>query len=119
MRNEMWERTYSFHRTPPQTMIVSLKRNDVDPITGKDIKNNQPINITSTKFDLDFSNNKKYKYEINGTICHSGNTSDGHYVAYLKMKNESFLLLNDEAMESNKKLIDASTCVYAVFATLQ
>ena len=115
--NQVWLRSISIVEPLPKSLMMFVKRNMIDPITGLNIKNNDVIKIESMRFKMPQTNSI---YEITGTMAHSGTITAGHYVSYVPKKIKTgFIKLDDDTFADNQTFTQASTNLSAVFAQLQ
>ena len=115
--NQVWLRSTKIVEPFPKSLMIFLKRNMINPITGLNMKNNDIIKIKSMKFKMPTTN--KF-YSITGTMAHSGTIRAGHYVSYVpKLNQNSFIKLDDDKFADNQTFTHASTNLCSVFAQLE
>lgn len=73
----------------PNVLVLHLKRFSYGNLFGKITRHVQfPLELTVTSID-ERNNNTMHKYSLVGVTVHFGHsTHSGHYIAYVKVKNE-------------------------------
>ena len=116
-QGQWYKRSYQIMAPLPKTLLIFMRRNMINPITGQSIKNNDIVQLGGMKFKLPNTECMDNVYKITGTLSHSGSIVAGHYVSYLPIPNTSkFVKVNDDKLQLNQSLTNASANLCAIFA---
>ena len=118
LNNQLWIRRCTVIDPQPPTLLMFVKRNTINPITGKTMKKNDEIIFDSMDFKLPNTVDENVTYTMTGTISHLGkSTKSGHYIAFIPDTNRKFFIqLNDDKLYLNQTLKQAGKDLCAMFA---
>jgi hypothetical protein len=91
----------------PPYLIVQLKRFDFSIESGRRCKIDAPYDF---EFDLDFrefvgDSIPETRYQLIGVVVHQGTAETGHYLSYVRERDDEWICLNDTGVQSVKAAV--------------